>query len=171
MKDSSIAICALLFSTFLITTTSSAQAPAPSTNDSGSAAQVTPPPDQNTGEKPPAAVGEEGKKATGAEDTKPARGFVSALVHNLGDDVKHIPRRNSAYWWGAGTALALAVHPGDKDINARLVGSGAADKMFAPGHIIGKGFPYRMDARARQPRRLGPSSCRPDAERRQPARV
>lgn len=67
-----------IFSTFLITTTSSAQAPAPSTNDSGNAAQVAPPPDQSTGEKPPAAVGEEGKKATGVEDTKPARGFVSA---------------------------------------------------------------------------------------------
>jgi membrane-associated phospholipid phosphatase len=114
--------------------------PAPSTSDSGSAAQSTPQPDQSTGEKPPAAVGEEGKKATGAEDTKPARGFASALTHNLGDDVKHIPRRNSLYWWAAGTAAALAVHPEDKDINARLVGSGTADTMFAPGHIIGSTY-------------------------------
>jgi len=140
VKNSSIAICIFIFSTFLITTTSSAQVPAPSTSDSGSAAQSTPQPDQSTGEKPPAAVGEEGKKATGAEDTKPARGFASALTHNLGDDMKHIPRRNSLYWWAAGTAAALAVHPEDKDINARLVGSGTADTMFAPGHIIGSTY-------------------------------
>jgi len=41
-------------------------------------------------QKPPAAVAEEGKK--------PTRGFASALVHNLGDDLKHLPRRNSVYW-------------------------------------------------------------------------
>jgi len=138
VKNASVSICILILSSFLITTSSFAQAPAPSTSDSGSAVRAPQPPDQ--GDKPPAAQGEEGKKATGAEDTKPARGFVSALVHNLGDDVKHIPRRNSVYWWAAGTAAALAVHPEDKDINARLVSSGAADKIFVPGHIIGSTY-------------------------------
>src|SRR5438874_1854085 len=66
-------------------------------------------------QKPPAAAGEEG--------VKPTRGFVSALGHNLVDDVKHIPRRNSVYWLAGGTALALAVHPEDGKINRRLLGN------------------------------------------------
>lgn len=87
-------------------------------------------PRQQQGEpedKPPAAVGEEGKK--------PTRGFLSALAHNLGDDVKHMPRRNSVYWVAGGGALALAVHPADQDVNARLVNR--ADGLWKPGHIIG----------------------------------
>jgi PAP2 superfamily protein len=82
-----------------------------------------------TDQKPPAAVGEEGHKET--------RGFFSALGHNLADDVKHMPRRNSVYWLAGGTALALAVHPEDGKINRRLVGSPGWDKAFVPGKIIG----------------------------------
>jgi membrane-associated phospholipid phosphatase len=79
-------------------------------------------------QNPPAAVGEQG--------TKPTRGFLSALVHNLGDDVKHMPRRNSVYWLAGGGALALAVHPLDDDINAHLVNRNN-DGLWKPGHIIG----------------------------------
>src|SRR6266545_3273328 len=79
-------------------------------NDSDQPAPVASPPDPQQ----PAAVGEEGKK--------PTRGFVSALAHNLADDVRHLPRRNSVYWLAGGGALALAVHPADRKINARLVG-------------------------------------------------
>src|SRR5947207_2240306 len=61
-----------------------------------------------------AAAGEEGKK--------PTRGFFSALAHNLGDDIHHLPRWNSAYWLAGGGALALAVHPADRKINSHLVG-------------------------------------------------
>ena len=75
--------------------------------------------------------------ATGEEQSKPTRGFVGALVHNLVDDTKHIPRRNSAYFLAAGTALALAVHPEDNQINRHLVGSNVADKLFIPGKYIG----------------------------------
>jgi membrane-associated phospholipid phosphatase len=82
-------------------------------------------------QKPPAAVGEEGKK--------PTRGFASALGHNLVDDVKHIPRRNSLYWLGGGTALAFAVHPEDGKINRRLLGNSTADTLFKPGKYIGNG--------------------------------
>src|SRR5262245_2769607 len=42
-----------------------------------------------------------------------ARSFFSILVHNLGDDLKHLPRRNSVYFAAGGGALALAVHPYD----------------------------------------------------------
>jgi membrane-associated phospholipid phosphatase len=88
------------------------------------------------GQGPPAAVGEEGQKPTGEESTKPARGFVSALAHNLGDDFKHMPRRNSLYWLAGGSALALAVHREDNSINARLVNH-TTDALWTPGHIIG----------------------------------
>jgi len=61
-------------------------------------AQNPPAPPQDP-QKPTAAVGEEGKK--------PTRNFASALVHNLGDDVKHLPRQNSIYWLAGGGAAAL----------------------------------------------------------------
>ncbi len=66
---------------------------------------------------------------------KPVRAFLPALIHNLGDDVKHIPRRNSLYWLGGGAALALAVHPADKDLNAHLVGH---SNPFVAGEVIGE---------------------------------
>ena len=79
-------------------------------------------------QNPPAAVGE--------GDHKPTRGFLSALGHNLGDDFKHMPRLNSAYWLAGGGALAMAVHQKDQTINAHLVNS-TTDRLWAPGHIIG----------------------------------
>lgn len=75
--------------------------------------------------------------AAGEEEAKPTRGFFSALVHNLGDDMKHIPRRNSVYWLAAGTGLALAVHNEDNKINRHLIGSSFADNAFKPGKVIG----------------------------------
>jgi membrane-associated phospholipid phosphatase len=94
----------------------------------GAFAQTPPPPPQDP-QKPPAAVGEESKK--------PTRNFASALVHNLGDDIKHLPRQNSVYWLAGGGALALAVHPFDDNINRHFEGTGAADKFFKPGQVIG----------------------------------
>jgi membrane-associated phospholipid phosphatase len=81
------------------------------------------------GQNPPAAVGEEGHKET--------RGFFSALGHNLVDDVKHMPRRNSAYWLAGGAAMALAIHPEDGKINRRLLGRPGLDKAFIPGKFMG----------------------------------
>jgi acid phosphatase family membrane protein YuiD len=68
---------------------------------------------------------------------------VKGLFENLGDDVKHIPRKNSVYWLAAGSALALAVHPADDNINDKLVGSGFADKAFKPGKVVGS-FPFML---------------------------
>src|SRR5437867_6876142 len=85
---------------------------------SGAYAQDQPPkPKEDPQQKPPAAVGEEGKK--------PVRSFPSALIHNLGDDVKHMPRKNSLDCLAGGSALALVVHPNDNKLNRRLEGSGA----------------------------------------------
>jgi hypothetical protein len=100
----------------------------------------TPPPTTGTPAPPPP----EGQKVAAAEDlTKPTRSFFPALLHNLGDDLKHIPRKNSIYWLAAGTGLALAVHPEDDDINQRLRGSNFADSMFKPGKYIGS-FPVLL---------------------------
>ena len=96
---------------------------------SPAAAQTTAQPADE--QKPPAAVG--------AQGVKPTRGFVSSLGHNLVDDVKHIPRRNSLYWLAGGTALALAVHPEDGKINRRLLGNDTADTLFKPGKYMGNG--------------------------------
>lgn len=86
------------------------------------------PPEQ----KPPAAVGETG--------TKPTRGFVKSLLYNLGDDVKHMPRKNSIYWLAGGTVGALAIHPADQSINQHLATSHSANIFFAPGAVIGQGY-------------------------------
>jgi len=86
------------------------------------------PPDQ----KPPAAVGEVGKK--------PTRGFAKALFYNLGDDIKHMPRRNSLYWLAGGSIGALAIHPADASINEHLATSKSANVFFAPGAVIGQGY-------------------------------
>jgi len=90
------------------------------------------------GDQPEAAApSQEGHPvATGEAEHKPTRGFVSSLAHNLGDDVKHMPRRNSVYWLAGGGALALAIHPADQSINAHLV-SHSNDAFWTPGHIIG----------------------------------
>ena len=73
-------------------------------------------------------------------EAKPDRGFFNALVHNLGDDVKHMPRKNSLYWLAAGSAAALAIHPADDEINERMQGSDFADNFFIPGKFIGSSY-------------------------------
>jgi len=78
-------------------------------------------------EGPPAAVGEEG--------TKPRRGFGSSLVHNLKDDLTHLPRWNTVFVLAIGGGAAAAVHPKDPVINAHLVGT--ADWIWTPGKVIG----------------------------------
>jgi len=83
---------------------------------------------QKKEDQPPAAVGE--------AQTKPTRGFFSALFHNLGDDVKHMPRMNSVYWLAGGAALAAIVHPEDHSINAHLVNN-STNGLWVPGKIIG----------------------------------
>jgi membrane-associated phospholipid phosphatase len=85
------------------------------------------------------------KVAAAEESAKPPRGFFSALVHNLGDDVKHIPRRNSLYWLAAGSAATAAIHPADDYINEHMVGSGFAGTFFKPGKYIGS-FPVIFGA-------------------------
>jgi membrane-associated phospholipid phosphatase len=90
---------------------------------------------QPTTTPPPA---DPGQKVAAAEDqTKPTRSFFPALLHNLGDDLKHMPRRNSVYWLAAGSGLALAVHPQDDKLLRRMDNAPTAGKIFKVGRVAG----------------------------------
>lgn len=74
-----------------------------------------------------------------ANEPKPTRNFASALVHNLGDDLKHLPRRNSAYWLAGGTAAALLVHPLDDNIHDHFDRTGGGNRaLWKAGEIVGE---------------------------------
>jgi membrane-associated phospholipid phosphatase len=124
--------------TVLLPTVVLAQDPQSISDDQKPAAQDAARPEskEQKEQQPPAAVGE--------AQAKPTRGVFSALVHNLGDDVKHMPRVNSVYWLAGGAALAAAVHPADHRINSRLVNS-STDNLWIPGKIIG-GMPTILGA-------------------------
>ncbi len=83
--------------------------------------------------------------ATAEEQTKPSRAFFPALVHNLGDDLKRMPRRNTLYWLVGGSALALAVHPADDTLDRRLRGSDSVETFFKAGKYVGS-LPTLMGA-------------------------
>ena len=104
-------------------------------------AAAEPPPEADQQSQPPAKpAAPTGQVAAAEEETKPNRGFFPTLFHNLGDDIKHIPRKNSLYWLVAGTATSLAIHPADDEINDRLSNSDAAKTAFTAGKYIGS-FP------------------------------
>lgn len=86
---------------------------------------------------------DKGQVAAGEEPTKPTRSFLPALFHNLGDDVKHVPRRNTLYWLAAGAAASLAIHPADDNLNDRLSNSDSAKTFFKAGKYIGS-FPVLL---------------------------
>jgi len=122
-RSQSAAVIAFVLSTFTVSATPArlfaqdTKEPAPSQSD----------PQQGTGQK----------VAAGEEAAKPTRSFFPALGHNLVDDVKHIPRKNSLYWLAAGTGLSLAVHPFDDTLNDRLSTSDTAKNVFIAGKYIG----------------------------------
>jgi membrane-associated phospholipid phosphatase len=99
-------------------------------------AQTTAPADQ-TPTSTNAAPAQGAPAAAGEASAKPTRGFFSSLGHNLGDDVKHIPRRNSLFWLAGGIAAAAAVHPADHSLNAHLAGH---SNPFVLGDYIGSMF-------------------------------
>jgi len=87
-----------------------------------------------------------GQKVAAAEEpAKPARRFIPALFHNLGDDFKHIPRKNTLYWLAWGTAASLAIHPADDWVNNHLSTSESAKDVFVLGKYIGS-FPVLIGA-------------------------
>ncbi len=85
------------------------------------------------------------KVASAEEPAKPTRRFVPALFHNLGDDIKHIPRKNTLYWLAWGTGASLAIHPADDWVNNHLSTSETAKDVFVLGKYIGS-FPVLIAA-------------------------
>jgi membrane-associated phospholipid phosphatase len=89
-----------------------------------------------------------GQKVAAAEDqTKPTRRFFPALFHNLGDDVKHIPRTNSLYWLAAGSGLALVAHQKDNSLLRRMDGANTAVDVFKVGKVVGS-LPFLLGTSA-----------------------
>ena len=72
---------------------------------------------------------------------QPAHTGFKALLLETASDFNEFPRRRSTWVilaiGGAGAALA---HPFDDEVNAKLVGSEAAARFFAPGKYIGSGY-------------------------------
>jgi membrane-associated phospholipid phosphatase len=103
---------------------------------------------QEQQQQPTAPPPDSGQKVAAAEEqTKPTRSFFPALLHNLGDDIKHIPRKNTLYWLGAGALGSLVIHPADDYLNNRLSNSDSATKFFKAGKYIGS-FPVLMGTAA-----------------------
>lgn len=68
----------------------------------------------------------------------PTHTGLATLARDTYNDFKSFPLRKSTWViLGVGGALAAAVHPFDDDVNERLVGHTAADRIWAPGHVIG----------------------------------
>jgi len=59
---------------------------------------------------------------------------------DIGSDFKHLPSRDTLVWLSIGGATALAMHPLDDDVNARLVRGERVDDFFDPGRIVGHGW-------------------------------
>lgn len=68
----------------------------------------------------------------------PAHTGLAALMHETGADFRAFPRRRSTWViLGIGGAAAALAHPADDEVNARLVGSRAIGRVFAPGKYVG----------------------------------
>jgi PAP2 superfamily protein len=69
---------------------------------------------------------------------EPQHTGFAALIRTVGSDFVALPKRRSTWVFvGIGAGGALLAHPADDNVNARLVGSPAVGRFFAPGKIIG----------------------------------
>ena len=79
-----------------------------------------------------------GSAPSGTTFPMPQHTGLSTLLRDTVLDYATFPRRESSWWIvGIGGALAAALHPFDDDVNAHLVSSGAADKIWKAGNIVG----------------------------------
>jgi PAP2 superfamily len=81
------------------------------------------------------------EKKVEAPDVKPPTpvhtGF-RAMVIGLGDDIRHLPSKESLYIAGLGGALALGAHQVDRDVNARVLNQyPVVNTIFAPAKYYG----------------------------------
>jgi PAP2 superfamily protein len=90
---------------------------------------------------PPPVSPAPGQNTTPVQNTTPSlpqHTGLTTLVRDTVHDYAWFPRRESTWIiLGVGGGLAAALHPLDDDVNARLVSSGSADKIWKAGNIIG----------------------------------
>jgi PAP2 superfamily protein len=78
------------------------------------------------------------QKAEAQEPPTPEHTGLRALFYNFGEDVKHLPAMQNLYIAAVGGGLALAAHPADRTLNARLISHyDTVNTAFAPGKYIG----------------------------------
>jgi membrane-associated phospholipid phosphatase len=76
-----------------------------------------------------------------ATHPEPEHTGFKALLFETGNDFKAFPRRPSTWVILAiGGGAAAAAHAADDEVNARLVGSNAVGRFFAPGKYIGAAY-------------------------------
>jgi len=91
-----------------------------------------------TGGTPPVPAATASTTTSSTTFPTPQHTGLSTLFRDTVLDYATFPRRQSTWWIvGVGGALAASLHPLDDDVNAHLVSSGAADKIWKPGHIVG----------------------------------
>jgi len=79
--------------------------------------------------------------APDATPSVPEHTGLKAIVFETIEDFKAFPRRPSTWViLGIGAAAAGLAHPADQSVNARLVGSTAAERFWVPGHIVGSAY-------------------------------
>jgi membrane-associated phospholipid phosphatase len=62
----------------------------------------------------------------------------ASLLKDTGSDFASFPRRTSTWViLATGAGLALAVHPADDYVETHVLGNPTADRIFAPGKVIG----------------------------------
>jgi membrane-associated phospholipid phosphatase len=72
---------------------------------------------------------------------EPQHTGLSALVRTTGGDFAAFTKRRSTWVILAiGGGAALLTHPVDDNVNARIVGSRAVGRFFAPGKVIGSAY-------------------------------
>ena len=78
------------------------------------------------------------QKAEAKEPPTPPHTGIRALFGDLVEDVKKLPAMQNVYLAGIGGGLAVAAHPADQTLNARLVSHyDAVNTAFAPGKYFG----------------------------------
>jgi hypothetical protein len=101
------------------------------------AGPVSAPPDSLVEQQSPTQSPPE-QKAEANEPPTPAHTGLRALFGDLVEDVKHLPSKQNAYIAAIGGGLALAAHPADQGLNARLLSHyDGVNIAFAPGKYIG----------------------------------
>jgi len=86
----------------------------------------------------PKAQGSPEQKAEAKEPPTPAHTGIHALFGDLVEDVKHLPAMQNVYIAAIGGGLAVAAHPADRTLNAKLIShSDAVNTAFAPAKYLG----------------------------------